>query len=146
MFVPRINVDGAVRWLPRVEARIIANTHTALYHAAELTLEVARGTPLFQDRTGKLRNSLGIIDPGGFKIRVRARTPYAGYVEFGTPAHMIPARGRTLAFQWHGHMMFRRYVMHPGTKPRPFMERAGEAGERDLLLGMNAAVDKAVAE
>lgn len=35
-------------------------------------------------RTGRLRNSIGISDPGPRSVVVDATAPYAGYVELGT--------------------------------------------------------------
>lgn len=80
-------------------------------------------------RTGRLRDSVVMerrARKGGIEITFLSDTPYAGYVERGTPAHMIyPRRARML--HWvdpGGESVFRKEVHHPGTRANPFVDRA----------------------
>lgn len=46
-------------------------------------------------------------------------------VNDGTRPHIIrPRRARALRFTVNGRVVFARVVNHPGTKPRPFLDRA----------------------
>ena len=82
-------------------------------------------------KTGNLRHSLGIkVEADRVIIGPdEALAPYAGYVEFGTRAHVIePKRkGGVLVFTINGRKVVTRKVHHPGTKPHPYVEPAFEA-------------------
>lgn len=59
---------------------------------------------------------------------VRGLTTYLGYILFGTEPHIIRARRRkALRFIHHGQLRFAKSVRHPGTRPRPFLQKALEA-------------------
>lgn len=52
-------------------------------------------------------------------------TKYLGYHIRGTTPHVIRARRKkSLRFVWHGQVVFRRQVRHPGNKPNDFLTRA----------------------
>jgi hypothetical protein len=54
---------------------------------------------------------------------VRAGARHAIFIINGTKPHAIHARRvKFLRFMWHGRIVFRRSVWHPGTKPRPFLD------------------------
>jgi hypothetical protein len=83
--------------------------------------------------TGNLKNSLGVrfehgLDPRilvGSALKVDdAGTNLLGLILLGTEAHVINAIFSTLAFEWHGEQVFFQWVMHPGTRPNPFIQRA----------------------
>lgn len=102
--------------------------------------------PTFHPRTGGLQKATE-----GRVIRSRTRTiirlsnkkKYANPIEYGSPKHMIAAkRAKALAFMWHGHLVFRRYVIHPGNKPYKFLYRATMATGRVFETSMRARMDR----
>ena len=77
-------------------------------------------------RSGRLAGSI-VKEVGDGEAEVQALAPYAVFVEFGTAPHEIrPVNASVLAFEVGGKMVFTPVVRHPGTKPKPFMERAAE--------------------
>lgn len=89
-------------------------------------------------RTGRLARSIsGSVSRGGREGTIRVSAPYATMVHEGTRAHVIRARRRRfLRFESNGSTVFRRSVMHPGTRPNRFLVRAWEAAMRDADPGM----------
>lgn len=59
-------------------------------------------------------------------IRILAPEPLATYIRKGTRRHPITATapGSTLRFSVQGQVFYRRRVMHPGTRPNDYIERA----------------------
>ena len=122
----------------------LARLRGALVTAAERTVADAVGaakasaiaTKLFKD--GPNARLRGSIDGKASSLegKVVADTPYARFVNYGTAPHVI--EGNPLAFRVGGSMVFARRVMHPGTKPRPFMEAAAAAGDK----AMDSAAEK----
>lgn len=100
--------------------------------------------PEFKPRTGQLQRSTEykiVKLKSGAKITLLNRAKYAAAIDQGSPRHMIAARrARALRFMWHGRLMFRRYVMHPGNKPYKFLYRAtvaaGRVFEQSMRHGM----------
>lgn len=86
-------------------------------------------------RTGCLQDSIvkrvNFGTPEGFEIRIvcdttpcsPTRTSYAYFVHQGTQPHPIYGNP-VLAFEWNGEMVFFRSVMHPGSRPQPFLREA----------------------
>lgn len=80
--------------------------------------------------TGRLRSSGEIVYSGFFGFRQKAtivfRVEYAEAVHNGTRPHVIrPKRaGGVLRFQIGGRTVYAKYVNHPGTKGKPFLDRA----------------------
>lgn len=88
-------------------------------------------------KTGNLGRTIRLGDVTDDSVEIRAGgqrdVGYAAYVEFGTRAHVIrPRRAKVLA--WGGARTlggrlrkgakadrFARKVMHPGTRPRPYL-------------------------
>ncbi len=79
-------------------------------------------------RTGYLAST--VYKQVGFgEGKVGAAASYAEFVEKGTAPHVIyPVKGRVLAFQVAGRLVFAPLVRHPGTRANPFLERAAEGG------------------
>lgn len=91
--------------------------------AGEHVAKIGAGT-MVKVRTGALFKSI-YHSTSVYVGRLFATAPYAMYVEKGTRPHVIAARNvQFLRFMWHGVLTFRRRVMHPGTKPQPFMARS----------------------
>lgn len=50
---------------------------------------------------------------------------YAGFVNDGTAPHIIrPRRAQVLRFNVGGRTVYAKVVNHPGTRARPFLDRA----------------------
>jgi HK97 gp10 family phage protein len=95
-------------------------------------------------KTGDLRRSIkigantikgtstvyGYVRAGNFKAY------YARWVEFGTAAHRIAAKGGALSFDGN----FYKSVAHPGATPHPFMRPALDAKWREALEAVAASL------
>jgi len=80
-------------------------------------------------RTGNLGRTIGELPqqyrPFHVDGGVEATADYAAPVHQGSRAHRINARpGGSLRFEWHGRVVFRQSVWHPGTAARPFLRNA----------------------
>lgn len=87
----------------------------------------ASGRPGPRVRSGRLRASIThqiLTTPyGGLVARVGSNVEYAGFVEYGTPAHTIrPRRKRALYWKGAPHPVAR--VCHPGNRPYPYLRPA----------------------
>ena len=115
---------------------------------------VAEAKALVPRQTGHLARSIVPGSISGTSALVEARTPYAGYVEFGTAAHTIrPRKAATLAWPANasgrrlsgrrrtnsGRLIFAKQVRHPGTKAQPYLVPGAKAallrgGFRDIVV------------
>lgn len=91
----------------------------------------------------------GSFSGGDLQGGVTATAPYAGYVEDGTRPHEIRPRTKK-ALRWPsrggpGGWAFAKRVMHPGTRPQPFMAPALEAKTREVIAQFENGVKLAVA-
>ena len=90
---------------------------------------VNRAKVLAPVRTGRLRGSIRAEEPRIFSLRgsvkVGSDLEYAAFVNDGTRPHIIrPRRAQVLRFTVGGRTVFAKVVHHPGTRPRPFLDRA----------------------
>lgn len=63
----------------------------------------------------------------GFRSRwvIGSDVEYAEMVHDGTRPHIIrPRRKRALRFRVGGRVVYAKFVRHPGTRARPFLDRA----------------------
>lgn len=79
--------------------------------------------------TGRLRASIRADPPRIFSLRgsltVGSDVEYAAMVNDGTRPHTIrPRRAQALRFTVGGRVVYARVVQHPGTRARPFLDRA----------------------
>lgn len=79
--------------------------------------------------TGRLRASGRIEYSGFFTFRPKAKivfdVDYAQFVNDGTRPHTIrPKKAKALRFVVGGQVVYAKLVHHPGTKARPFLDRA----------------------
>lgn len=84
-------------------------------------------------RSGLLRNAIKtkMYDSGGVLVgEVYANVRYALMHHEGTRPHIIvPQRATMLRFKVGGRIVYAHKVMHPGTKPNPYLRNAlREAG------------------
>ena len=90
---------------------------------------VARAKVLVPVDTGRLRASIRVERRSFFGLRQRwtvgSDVEYAPMVNDGTKPHIIrPKRAQVLRFKVGGKTVFARVVHHPGTRARPFLDRA----------------------
>lgn len=79
--------------------------------------------------TGRLRASIRIESRRNLALRtvytVGSDVEYAAAVHDGTAPHVIrPRRAQALRFRVGGRIVYARVVNHPGTRGRPFLDRA----------------------
>lgn len=97
--------------------------------APALLAEIRRRAPVSQTTTGgRLRDSISLsrrYSGQGLEARITSTVPYAKFVQSGTSAHIIEPRN-ALALHWSskGGDSFARIVLHPGTRPNPFVQQA----------------------
>ena len=99
------------------------DTNALMIQAANEGVQYARMNVAF--KTGELSRSIGYrID--GDQIIIEATAPHAPFVEYGTAGpYIIRAKNaKALRFQVGGSTLFRKSVMHPGNKARPFLAPA----------------------
>ncbi|MGW8357403.1 HK97 gp10 family phage protein [Streptomyces wedmorensis] len=90
---------------------------------------VARAKILAPVDTGRLRSSIRVERRSTFGLRQRwtvgSDVEYAPMVNDGTKPHIIrPQRAKALKFKVGGRTVFAKVVHHPGTRARPFLDRA----------------------
>lgn len=143
-----IDAKATAEALKRLESAILSNVRQALGQAAALTVQSARATSKFKDRSGALRGSIKRVARSEWHQQVRAGGPgarHALFVEAGTKPHPIVARRATfLRFEQHGVVRFARRVFHPGTKPTNFMRDARDKGESALAVFVERGVSEAI--
>jgi hypothetical protein len=118
--------------------------HAAAGQTVRAGVEAAKASAVasgeFKDRSGGTRASIeGHVE--GLRGMVSASGAMRMLVS-GTRPHTIVAHGKALRFVVNGEVLYRRMVRHPGTKPRPIMHHAAEAG----ALAMHAAAEYYVGE
>lgn len=133
MFDIRLDASAFIEWLRHANTDLQSGARNALGQSVALALRDARATQAFKDHTGDLRRSIVRGEKSTWSHFIKATAKYAAYVEHGTVPHVIEARrGTHLRFVQAGAVRFARRVNHPGTKPRHFMQHAGESGGRAL--------------
>jgi hypothetical protein len=89
------------------------------------TLALAGARAMAGVRTGRLRRSISwyhLKNFSGQYAGLRANAPYAYLHHEGTRRHAIrPNRAKALRFSQRGVIVYRSSVMHPGTKPNPYL-------------------------
>jgi len=90
---------------------------------------VARAKVLAPVDTGRLRASIRVERRSTFGLRQRwtvgSDVEYAPMVNDGTRPHIIrPRRAKALKFKVGGRTVYAKVVHHPGTRARPFLDRA----------------------
>lgn len=74
------------------------------------------------------------VQQGGLAGEVKPKAPHAHLVHEGTKEHPIyPKKSRFLRFSAGDRLIFARFLMHPGAKKNPFLDRA-LADNRDAAL------------
>lgn len=148
MYSMRIDAAAMLRSLRQVEADSLATVRQGLGQAAEHARQLAKASPSFKDRTGRLRASIVRGQRSTWVHFVKAgsrRAPYALFVEEDTKAHIIRARRvQFLRFVVAGGgVRFARAVNHPGTTGKHFMRDARNRVELPLYRFIEAGLNRA---
>jgi hypothetical protein len=127
--------DSSRRWVvarvrldrPQLTRVIQGEARRALRKRAPQVLNRAR--ILAPVDTGRLRSSGRIEYSGFFTFKPKATivfdVDYAEAVHNGTRPHIIrPTRAKALRFTIGGRVVYAKVVHHPGTKGKPFLDRA----------------------
>ncbi|AGT12925.1 tail assembly chaperone [Mycobacterium phage KayaCho] len=118
----RVEIDEAA--LERESGRDLRAFHRSL--TRRIANQARADVPV---RTGNLGRTIGempqVYTPFHVSGGVEATADYAAAVHEGSRPHRIAARSAdALRFVWHGRVMFRKSVWHPGTRARPFLRNA----------------------
>lgn len=160
------DIDGFMAEIAAADQQLVMGVRDAVDTACKAGAAEAKRNHKFQRRSGELEDGISgqqiSSSARGAKGEVVSTSAHSGYVNDGTPAHMIypkaaagtmgplPAgqsRGRgkgrrALAFEVGGEMVFAAKVSHPGTTADPFFDRG--VAETDRVL--TAEVDKVIAK
>ena len=91
--------------------------------------------------TGAMKSSIAGKMTGRFSGEVAPHVEYAIFVEYGTRAHVITAKGGGLFWPGAAHPV--KSVNHPGTAAQPFMRPAAEAVRGPFTSCIRQAVESA---
>jgi HK97 gp10 family phage protein len=133
-------------FLQKLPAKLEANVlRGALRAGANVVLESAKANVPVD--TGTLRDGLKVSTRSRRGV-VMARVVTTGkhaylarWIEYGTTAHRIVARGKGMYFGG----MFAKGVNHPGGRPKPFMRPALDARARDAVVAAAEYMKKRLA-
>lgn len=148
-----VDADGFEEEVSRTWTRAVAEVRVGVSrgvgYGARDGAAAARDGHTFVNRSGDLERSIqnvvvGWVNDNLYVANIVARTPYASYVEEGTPPHLIPGNP-TLSFDWKGERVHFRYINHPGSRPYPFMHLAYYKAERVLIKEIELGVERAQA-
>lgn len=120
--MPRVRLDRAA-----LSRTIRGASRNELDRAARQVMN--RAKILAPVDTGRLRASIRIESRRNLGLRtlytIGSDVYYAPYVNDGTRPHTIrPKKGEALRFTVGGRVVFARVVHHPGTRARPFLDKA----------------------
>ncbi len=133
--------EAYLQQLPQhVQSAFKAQLRAIAEEAAEIMREEA------PERTGRLRQSIEILQGTEDSYLVTPLAPYAVYVEFGTRPHIItPAHASVLRFQTgNGNIVFSMRVSHPGIPPNPFIARTQDRAREIAFETMQEGIVEAV--
>lgn len=149
-----IRTDAMRRSLETYARKLHDVAQKALVDATEAAQASAKTTihATTTRRTGDAEDNWGSTWLGPYKRRLKSFSGHAGFIESGTHGHFIPGSfmpargGKTLAFMWHGKLTFRRWVYHPGTKARPFLDTANASGQMAMKASAQIGLDRIARE
>jgi len=136
----RVKVDAGPLTALRGSAR--ATVRAAIQEQADRTLKYAQEFAPQGKSEGRggdkpLRDTLYrrvVTDSDRMEFWVGSTSVKALWVTKGTRPHLIlPQRAKVLHFFVNGEEVFTRRVHHPGTKPDPFLDRAAERAQNEML-------------
>lgn len=120
MATVRIDRNDLRRAIRGASRRELENAGRQVLNRAKVLAPVDTGRLRASGRTEFRR--LWTLRP---EVRIIFDTDYASFVNDGTRPHVIrPRTAQALRFVVGGRVVFARVVHHPGTRPRPFLDRA----------------------
>lgn len=145
MFKVSLEVNGASLEdiLLRAKSETIPGFREALRDTAE---DIARNTrnniKSNSYKTGALHNSV-TVTTNNTEATIKATAKHAPYIEFGTRAHTITPKNKSvLAFEAGGGTVFAKKVNHPGIKKKPFLEPAFNEEIPEFLKRLEKVIDE----
>lgn len=127
---------------------IFAGASDAVAVAVHQAFAEAKDTRLFTDRTGKARMSIvaSVSDFNG-KVSAGVGVKYMRPLHDGSKPHYItPVNAKALRFRIGNVWISTQLVVHPGTKPRPFITQAGDNAARTFENSARKKTDAAVSK
>lgn len=127
-----------IRRLERDHGKFIAEHRRAIddssEEAAKAGERLSKERPGFTNRTGrtKAKTRGQVIRRGGkVIIRMSNNAKHAAVLENGSRPHIIAARPfKKLRFVVNGQVIYRKSVLHPGTKPYRFLSKGRDVASR----------------
>lgn len=145
-----LDVDGLTEAVAKLSRELEAEGRKVMTRAGAMAAAKARELAPVGE-TAALRNSIqgepakGSFAAGTLEGSIVALAPYASHVEAGTRPHEIrPKHRRFLRIPVQGGFLFRRRVMHPGTRPQPYLAPAVELVMDDVSAEFEAAMEIAL--
>lgn len=163
------DVDGFLAEVDRMDKAFIADIRDAVDTACKAGAQEAKTSHAFKSRTGDLEGKIAGYQVSssqrGAQGVVESKSTHSGFVNNGTPPHMIYPKaaadmegplpqgqrrrrgGRAraaLAFEKDGATVFAAAVHHPGTAADPFFDRGVAKTETVLVAEVEKALDKLV--
>lgn len=139
------NLDEIERMFKKAPGKMLDGIHKAIQRSILIIERNAKREAPVNKGTGggTLRQSIKSKMSGRATGEVSVEAKYAMFVHEGTRPHVIrPTRMKALANTREG-KFFGRLVMHPGTQPNPFLERAVKQSEDDINREFDKIILKA---
>lgn len=146
--------EALSRALEQYAQKLHAVAQQALVDATDAAQASARATirSTTHRRTGSLEDSWGTSWLGPYRRRLVNFSDHADYIDRGTGIHGPSGQpylihgNPTLRFVVAGTVYFRRWVLHPGIKARPFKALAYAAGQMAMRQSAQAGLDRIARE
>jgi hypothetical protein len=124
----RHNLDEGAERIGELPERLVGAMRDGARRAGDEIEDAQKRT--INRRTGRTAGTIGQSyqdTPNGAEVSVGTSDRIAGYLQHGTRPHRIEARNaKALRFEMGGGIVFAKSVMHPGTAPTEWLERAGQ--------------------
>lgn len=124
-----VDFSDVEAWVSNLEQQALEDFTEAV--AIELFGETSREAPVDH---GRLAGSVQFPEKTGeYEYVIEINAEYWEHVQFGTDPHLIePVNKEALHFVVSGESVFAKWVLHPGTEPNPFIDRAIENVEPEI--------------
>ena len=141
----KIDTKQFTRHIEGINGRLRENVRSALEKTVDTAEAFAKSTTLFRVRTGGLSKGFHKFFVGMQEGRLTSTAEHSSFLEEGTRPHIIRAKNvKVLRFVQNGAVRFAKFVRHPGTKPRPFMQQAADRTKPLFERLIGEAIQKAI--